>query len=73
MLANESDQEKRPVGRPHLDGSPAGKGEYIKRVSLRLSEKDDKDLKKIGGGNRYEAVRMLLEMYRRLQEDNSNG
>lgn len=62
-MLEEDQDETRPVGRPHLDGSPAGQGVYIKRVSISLPEEYAEMLRMIGEGNRSQAVRKLIDEY----------
>lgn len=58
--------DKRRPGRPHLDGSPPGEGEYLKRIAVTLSGEDADLLEALGLGNRSEGVRQLVELYRKF-------
>ena len=66
-VVNAADAPGRPRrGRCHLDGSPPGKGVYLKNVSVSLPPRDVAMLEEIGHGNRSVAVRLLLEAWREL-------
>lgn len=51
-------------GRPHLDGSLPGAGQYLARATVSLPLDDIEALEEIGAGNRSAAVRQLLQMWR---------
>ena len=55
-------------GRRHLDGSPPGAGQYLESVTVSLRPLDIALLEEVGDGNRSQAVRDLLQMYRSLKE-----
>ena len=60
-------KEKKRVwrcGRRHLDGSPPGKGQYLRSVSLSLRPEEIAELERLGEGNRSQAVRDLLASHR---------
>lgn len=61
--------ECKKRGRRHLDGNMPGRGEYLVNKSFSLRPSDIDELGEIGDGNRSEAVRRLLAMYRALKPD----
>lgn len=63
--------EGKRRGRRHLDGSTPGHGEYLVNKSISLRPADIAELEEIGDGNRSEAVRRLLALYRQLNPDTS--
>jgi hypothetical protein len=50
-------------GRPHLDGSPAGRGEHTKTYCITLPPEMAEYLREIGGGNLSKGVRMVVRCY----------
>lgn len=57
-------------GRRHLDGKAPGAGVYAVPVSFSMLPADAEALAEIGSGNRSEGLRLLLEMYRNLKQQN---
>lgn len=69
MLKSKMKRKDWQRGRRHLDGSAPGTGEYLSGVTISLRPAEIAMLEQVGEGNRSQAVRRLLEMYRTMHAD----